>query len=53
MPLSPSTSAGRGCGLLDADARLGVDASGADAPDILRQAEDAVSIGTGEIGLVH
>ena len=53
MPLSPSTSAVAGRGPLHGDARRHVDAAGADAADILRQAEDAVGIGPGKIGFGH
>jgi hypothetical protein len=37
----------------DGDARRGVEAAGTDAADILREAEDAVGIGPGEVRLGH
>jgi hypothetical protein len=43
----------RGRGFRDGDPRLCVEAAGADAADILRQAKDAVGIGAGEVGLGH
>jgi hypothetical protein len=43
----------RRSGLGDGDIRLGVEAAGADAADILRQAEDAMRIGAGEVRLGH
>ena len=53
MPLSPSTSAVAARGLLDADVGPRIDAAGAQPLDILRQAEHAVGVGAGEIGLEH
>ena len=53
MPLSPSTSAVAGAGLRHRDVRPRVEAAGLEAAHILRQAEDAVAVGAGEIGLRH
>ena len=53
MPLSPSTSAVAGAVRSTRDVRPRIDAAGADAPHVVRQAEHAVRIGAGEVGLDH
>ena len=51
MPLSPSTMAVAGAVCSTVMFGLRIDAAGLDAADVLRQAEHAVRVGAGEIGL--
>ena len=44
---------GRGCALRHRDVRTRIEAAGLEPPHILRQAEHAVRVGAGEIGLGH